>query len=315
MGFLKNFIESINNADFTGKSEEAQEIIDGGDLFKAKLFLLEELNKKPKSVSLLFTMAQLLEEQQEYVEALEYYDQVLAIKHNDIVIYNKARILIYELDEFEDGLKTIKSFDGDDEDENKIQEFKAQALLNLGKFKECEKICKKIMKEYPNISPVIQVYADCCYGQGNFQKSFDLNEKIIKLDPTDISAQNNKADLLIRLEKYDDALKICNDVISQNSGDEDALANKGEVFIKKSKFKDAIILLQNCVSIDSAYHEAWILLAKAQVQQNLIEDAWDSLLVATSLEPELLDTLNDDSFDNIRNHERFQRLISKQSEI
>ena len=310
----KNIVESISNADFMGKSDEAQKIINSGDLHKAKLFLIEELNKKPKSVSLLFTMGLVLEKQEEYSEALEYYDRVLVIKQHDTVIYNKARILIDELDEFKDGLKTIKSFHDDDEIEQKIQELKAKALLNLGKFKECENICKKIMKENPNSVECIQVYADCCYDQENFQKSFELNEKIIELDSTDIEAQNNKADLLIRLKKLDEALKISNDIISQNSSDEQALATKGEILIKKSQFKDAIISLQNSVLIDSTYDDGWILLAKAQAHENLIDDALDSLLIATSLEPELLDELKDNSFDNIRNHERFQRLISKQSE-
>ena len=315
MNNLKKIVEALKNTDFEGKSEEAQKIIDSGDLQKANLFLGRELDKKPKSANLLFTMAGLLEEQGENMVAMDYYDRFLAIKHDDAAIYNKARILIDELDEFEEGLKTIKLFRDDDELEQRIQELKANALLNLEKFKECEKICKKIMKADPNLSSCIQIYAECCYGQGNFQKSFELNEKIIELDSTNIEAQNNKADLLIRLEKYDEALSISDDIISQNSSDEQALANKGEALIKKSQFRDAIISLQNSVSIDSTYDDGWILLAKAQAHENLIDDALDSLLVATSLEPELLGELKDTSFDNIRNHERFQRLLSKHSDI
>ena len=306
--------ERLKNTDFTGKAEEAQKIIDSGDLEKAKLFLGKELDKKPKSTGLLFVMAGLGEELGSPLLAWHYYDRFLAIKHDDAVIYNKARIEINELDEFEMGLKTIKLFRDDKELEQRIQELKADALLNLEKFDECEKICKKIMKEDPNAFDCIRIYADCCYDQENFHKSFELNEKIIEMDSTDTEAQNNKADLLIKLGKYDEALKISNNIISQNSSDEQALATKGEVLIKKSQFDDAIISLQNSVLIDSTYDDGWILLAKAQAHQNLIDDALDSLLIATSLAPELLDELKDNSFDNIRNHERFQRLISKQSE-
>jgi len=310
----KNIAESLKNLDFMGEYENIQEIIDDGDLSKAKLLLLEELDKKPKNPELLFTLGVLLEETEEFHSALEYYDQCLAIKHEDFIIYNKARILIGELDEFEDGLKTIKSFRGDDDWQQRIQELNADALLNLEKFDECEKICKKIMKEDQEALYCIQIYSDCCYKQENFQKSFELNENLLELDSTDLGVQNNKADLLIRLEKYDEALKICDDLLSQNSSDELALANKGDIFIQKSQFKEAIIPLENCVLIDPTYDEAWILLAKAQAHQNLIDDALDSLLVATSLEPESLAELKDNSFDNIRKHVRFQRLITKQSE-
>ncbi|MBT4326929.1 MAG: hypothetical protein HOD60_08470 [Candidatus Nitrosopelagicus sp.] len=316
MGNWENFAKSLKNIDILGKSDDIlKELVYHGDLDKAKLSLLKELDKKPKSAGLLFAMGYLLFRKEEYYSALEYYDKYLDIKHHDSVIYNKAEILIEFLDDAEEGLKTIKLFRGTNELEQQIQELKAIALLNLKKFNECEKICIEIIEKYPSALDCIRTYADCCYEQENFQKSFDLNEKIIELDFTDIDAQNNKVDLLIKLGKYDDALKICNDMISQNSADEQALANKGEIFIKKSQFEDAIILLQNSVSIDSTYDEAWILLAKAQAHQNLIDDALDSLLVAMSLEPELIDSLKDDTFDNIRNHKRFQRLISKYSDI
>jgi len=314
MDKLKNFVESLKNADVLGRSDEIlNELAQHDDHDKAKLSLLKELEKKPKSANMLFAMGFLLFKKEEYSTALEYYDRFLDIKHDDTVINNKAEILIEYLHDPEEGLKTIESFRGGGELDQTIQELKAVALLDLEKFSECEKICMKIIKDNSSALGCIRTYADCCYEQEHFQKSFDLNEKILEQDSTNIDAQNNKADLLIRLGKYDEALKISNDLISQNSSDELALANKGEALIKKSQFNDAIIILQNSISIDSTYDEAWILLAKAQAHQNLEEDALDSLLVATSLEPELLDELKDNSFDNIRNHERFQRLISKQS--
>jgi len=318
MDKLKKFAESLKNADVLGRSESIlDEMHQKGDLSKAKLSLLKELKKKPKSANILFAMGYLLNENEEYYSALEYYDKCLDIKHDDKVIYNKSEILIQSLNDYEEGLKTIELFrGGDEEEETGIQEFKVKALLNLNKFSECEKICIENIEKNPSALGFIETYADCCYEQENFQKSFDLNETILEQDPTDIDAQNNKADLLIRLEKYDDALKICDDMISQNSSDVQALANKGEIFIKKSQFKEARILLQNCVHIDPTYHEAWILLAKAQVLSNAIDDTLDSLMVAMSLgAPKLLDKVKEKSFDNIRNDKRFQRIISKYSEI
>ena len=315
MNKWEKFADSLKNSDWMGKSDSIlEELTMHDNKDKAKLSLLNELEKKPKSANLLFAMGYLLFHKEEYRSALEYYDKFLDIKHDDTVIYNKAEILIEFSNDDEEGLKTIELFRGSSEFKQQIQELKAKALLHLEKFSECKKICVDVIEKDSSALDCIRTYADCCYEQENFQKSFDLNETILEMDSTDVDAKNNKVDLLIKLERYDDSLKICNDMISQNSSDEQALANKGEIFVKKSQFKDAIISLQNCVSLDSTYDEAWILLAKAQAQQNLIEDALDSLLVATSLEPELLDELKDDSFDNIRNHVRFQRLISKQSE-
>jgi len=317
MDKLKKFVESLKNADVLGRSDEIlDELLQHNDQDKAKLSLLKELEKKPKSANMLFAMGYLLFKKEDYYSALRYYDKCLDIKHNDTAIYNKAEILIQFTNDAEGGLKTIESFRGDGVLEQGIQELKAKALLNLEKFSECEKICIENIKKYPSALDFIRTYADCCYEQENFQKSFDLNETILEQDSTDIDAKNNKADLLIRLGKYDDALKICDDMISQNSSDVQALANKGEIFIKKSQFEEAEILLSNCVNIDCTYDEAWLLLAKAQVQCNSIDDALDSLMVAMSFgSPKLLDEVKDISFDNIRNDKRFQRIISKFSEL
>ena len=67
MSSWKNFVESLKNSDLMNRNQEAQAMIETGNLQKARLFLLEELEKKPKSQSLLFTMAGLLEEQEEYL--------------------------------------------------------------------------------------------------------------------------------------------------------------------------------------------------------------------------------------------------------
>jgi tetratricopeptide (TPR) repeat protein len=317
MNRWKEFVDSLKNADVMGRSEFIlDELALHDDHDKAKLSLLKELEKKPKSANMLFAMGYLLTRKQDYYSALRYYDKCIDIKHNDTAIYNKAEILIQFINDAEGGLKTIESFRGDGELEQGIQELKAKALLNLENFSECEKICIENLEKYPSTFTFIRIYADCCYEQENFQKSFDLNETILEQDSTDIDAKNNKADLLIRLEKYDDALKICDDMISQNSSDVQALANKGEIFIKKSQFKEARILLENCVNIDPTYHEAWLLLAKAQTLCNSIDDALDSLMVAMSFgTPKLLDKVKENSFDNIRNDKRFQRIISKYSEI
>ena len=317
MNKWEKFVDSLKNADILGKSEYVLEDLIANDaLDDAKLTLLKALDKKPKSANLLFAMGYLLSKKLDFYSAVRYYDKSLDIKHQDTVIYNKAKILIQSIHDIEGGLKTIESFRGDYKFKQRIYELKAKALLYVEKFRECEQVCIENMEKYPSTFNFIRIYADCCYEQENFQKSFDLNETILEQDSTDIDAKNNKADLLIRLEKYDDALKICDDMISQNSSDVQALANKGEIFIKKSQIKEAEILFQNCVNIDPTYHEAWLLLAKGQVLSNSIDDALDSLMVAMSLgAPKLLDQVKEKSFDNIRNDKRFQRIISKYSEI
>ena len=316
MGSWRNFVESFKNADMTGKHEEAIEMMDNGDIGGAKLLLLEELEQKPKSFNLLFTMGFLLYEQEEFHNALEFYDRCLAVKPNEFgAVLNKARILIDELDEFQDGLNTLEliTIDSGDRDEA-WQELKAGALLGLERFAECEEQCEKILKLDNKSLYALMIYADSCYEQENWQKAFELTEKILEIDSTDLDAKNDKADLLNLLGRPDESLSITENLISANSGDDQAWATKGESQMIKGEFDKAITSLENSTLIDPTFEGSWFSLSKAYSHENRVDDALDSLLVATSLEPDFLDELDESYFDNIRENPRFRKLKEKQSE-
>ena len=316
MGSWRNFTESIKNADMTGKHEEAHNLMDDGDFSGAKLLLLEELERKPKSINLLFTMGFLLYQQEEFHTALECYDRCLAIKPDEPgVVLNKARILIDELDEFHEGLNTLEliTIDSGNRDES-WQELMAGALLGLERFAECEEQCEKILKLDNKSIYALMTYADSCYEQENWQKAFDLNEKILELDSTDLDVKNLQADLLNLLGRPDESLRITDSLISANGGDEQAWATKGESQMIKGEFDKAITSLENSTLIDPTFEVSWFSLSKAYSHENRVDDALDSLLVATSLEPDFLDELDESYFDNIRENPRFGKLKEKQSE-
>lgn len=322
----KRISDSIKNADMLGKHEEALRIItEEGDVQKAKLFLSERLLEKPKSVSLLFTMGRVLEEFEEWHSAVEYYDKVLEIKSDDeSTILNKARVLIDELEEYQEGLDTLDiiwDFEEEDEedelseDDAPFYELRASALLGLERFDECEKLCNEILDKKPDNMYALSIYADSCYERKDYVKAAMMTEKILGIDPIDLEALGNKADILNKLDQTEPSLEITENIISKNSKDEVAWATKGDSEIRKREFEKAIRSLQNATLLDSTFDEAWFLLAKAHSHENHIDDALDCLVVATSLENEFLEELDDSHFDNIRDNPRFERLLSKQKHL
>ena len=80
-----------------------------------------------------------------------------------------------------------------------------------------------------------------------------------------------------------------------------------------SDYENAINSLQTAIQIDSAFAEVWFHLARAYAYANNEDDALDSLVVSTSLDFGH-NQLEDSSFDNIKNHSRFQKLVSKQKD-
>jgi len=313
MGIWKKIAESIKDAG--DDWEEVQDLLDEGDIVNALVLVNEKLKEKPQSVGFLFAKGLVLEEFEYYRDALECYDMVLSIRpdHEDAII-NKFGILFSQLDEFQAGLDAFELLPEDLKNENEFQSLKAAALLGLKKFKECEVICKKIMKFDRRNVDNLQCYADSCHGREDFEKSLELTNKILEIIPMDVETQNNKADLLNHLGKSEESLKISESMISRNSMDDQAWANKGESLIDMSEYEKAVNSLQTAVQIDSTFAEAWFYLAKAYAHVNNEDDALDSLVVSTSLDSGMLDWLEDSSFDNIKNHPRFQKLVSKQKD-
>jgi len=313
MGIWKKIADTIEDAQ--GDREEVQNLLDDGDMVEALVLVNEKLKEKPQSAGLLFAKGLVLEEFGYYHDALECYDMVLSIRpdHEDATI-NKISILIDELHEFQAGLDALELLPKALHNENAFQSVKADALLGLKKFKECEVICEEILKDDRRDAATLECYADSCHGREDFEKSLELTNKILEIIPMDIETQNNKADLLNHLGRSEEALKISESMISQNSMDADAWANKGESLIDMSEYEKAVNSLQTAVEIDSTFAEAWFYLAKAYAHVNNEDDALDSLVVSTSLDSEILDWLEDSSFDNIKNHPRFQKLVSKQKD-
>ena len=312
MGIWKKIAESIKDAG--DDWEEVQDLLDEGDMVEALVLVNEKLKEKPQSVGFLFAKGLVLEEFGYYHDALECYDMVLSIRpdHEDATI-NKISILIDQLDEFQAGLDALELLPEALHQENAFQLNKAIALLGLGKFKECEVICEEILKDDRREATTLDCYADSCYERKDYEKSLELTNKILEIIPMDIETQNNKADLLNHLGRSEESLKISESIISRNSMNEEAWANKGISLIKMSDYENAINSLQTAIQIDSAFAEVWFHLARAYAYANNEDDALDSLVVSTSLEYGH-NQLEDSSFDNIKNHSRLQKLVSKQKD-
>jgi len=315
MGRWEKFVESIKNADVMGDSQDAVDLVDDGDLEKALLYVNEKLKAKPKSAGLLFTKGTILDDMERPYEALECYDKVLEINPDDEnAIYNKVVIQISATDKIQEGLNTLKLLPKERQNETSFLRIKADALVELEKFKESEKICEEILKKEPDDTFTLMIYTNSCYARKNYERALELTNKILEVDPTDVATLGNKADLFNRLGRSEESLKITESLISRNSMDDLAWANKGTALLLRSEYEKSISSLQTAVKIDPAFAEAWFDLAKAYACVNNEDDALDSLIVATSIDSDYLNELEDSYFDNIKNHPRFQKLVSKQKD-
>jgi len=98
-----------------------------------------------------------------------------------------------------------------------------------------------------------------------------------------------------------------------DSEDDVALSNKGESLYELGKITEGFEFILKALEIDSTDDNTWYQKARILVSMNRNDDAIDSLIVSTSINPEQIDSIKkDDSFSNIKNEPRFQKLLGNQ---
>lgn len=66
-----------------------------------------------------------------------------------------------------------------------------------------------------------------------YEEAIDAFEKAIELNPNNIMAWRDKADVLFFLERYEEALKAYDEVLKLDPSDENAAGNKKAIVYKK----------------------------------------------------------------------------------
>lgn len=223
--------------------------------------------------------------------------------------------------------------------------YRAIALGKVGKIEEAIEEWKKYLAWDKKDSSAWNNLGEEYTVLEKYDEALDCYDKAITLEPDVELFWTNKVDVYLHLENDEEYEKCVNKALEINPESTLALSLKTGVFWNHNQNNEAVRNEEKIVELEpddwtnwnalgTAYHTAgnnvkaldcferaikldstedllWYNKACVLSEDNREEEALDSLLVAISLNPEILiDMRGDNDFKNIKNTERFKKFLS-----
>ena len=215
----------------------------------------------------LFEMGEIYFDEEEYEDAIKYFDLSLKILPNPDVL-----------------------------------EYKAYALAELKKYKKALKTIDKAIKMTPDDDTLWASKGNIYIMQRMYKQALKCYDKAIELDSEDIDYYIYKSKTYIELEDYENAEKML-DIAEKIDGENpELLCEKGKYLLLQEKPEEALIYYDKCLSIDDEYEEALLFKALDCSVLDMEEEADKCIEKLAEINPLLLyslDQLFEDSDDSI----------------
>jgi len=94
------------------------------------------------------------------------------------------------------------------------------------------------------------------YFQGNAKKSIELYDRVLKKNPSKMTALNNKGVALDSIGNYDEAVEYFNKALSSVPENVHVLCNKGIALYKNEKYDEALVCFDSSLKLEPTYANA-----------------------------------------------------------
>jgi tetratricopeptide (TPR) repeat protein len=122
---------------------------------------------------------------------------------------------------------------------------------------------------------------------GHITVAHNLYQRIIELDPTNVSAHNNSGALFLRIGDHDKAARCFNQILQIDSENVAAYTNLGLIFLSQKKLDEAIVVLEKALELDSTCVEAHINLGNVYLDKEQLDKALEHYQKGIELSPNL----------------------------
>ncbi|MEZ2226256.1 MAG: tetratricopeptide repeat protein [Microcoleus sp.] len=145
-----------------------------------------------------------------------------------------------------------------------------------------------------------------------YQDAIACYEQAIQAKPDYADAWNNRGVAFSKIQEYEQAVISYNQALQIKNDYTDAWNNRGVALSKLQKYEAAIDSYDNAAKIRPDFYRIWYNKARCYALQGQTELATENLKRALNLNPNLCKQLakNEPDFENIREYEVFQQLIS-----
>ncbi len=146
-------------------------------------------------------------------------------------------------------------------------------LFSNGKYKEAEKITKRLTKNFPGHSFGWKALAAIYCQTGSISKALIPNQQAVNLSPNDAEAHSNLGNIFKELGRFKEAETSCRKALEIKPNLSEAYNNLGIVLQEFGKLNEATINFRKAIEIKPNFVEAYINLGNSLKDQGKIEDA------------------------------------------
>ena len=201
---------------------------------------LKEAKKiQPDEVLIDFALGEQCYAQGSYLEAIEYFENVLK-EHEELA-----------------GVSITQRI--------------AEAYSSLGKFEEALPYYDRSLQQKTELHTLFQ-YGFTAYQAGHYKTAIDQLTKVKNLDHEYHSLYLYLASSYEQLEELEEAYQVIKDGIRQDEYNKELYLKAGKLALKLHRQDQAIAYLQEAIAIDPGYLEAGITLSKYFVAEEMFEE-------------------------------------------
>jgi protein O-GlcNAc transferase len=132
----------------------------------------------------------------------------------------------------------------------------AMAAHHAGKFDEAESLYRRVLNVDEKQFSVLQLLGILHAQRGNYPEAERHLHAALALNPNDAGAQFNYGNLLLGLQRFDEAFAVFGKALELNPALAEAQLNRGSILMSRKRFEEAIACFDAAIRINRNYAEA-----------------------------------------------------------
>lgn len=222
----------------------------------------------------------------QYENAIEAYDNSLAIDPHNAATWTNRGHTLYKLGRYEEAIESYNKALEINPWKTSTLYFKGNALRRLGRFEEAIEIYDKVLEIDPE-NPSALYYKGYALRQlERYEQAIEAFDKALEIDPDYLNAWLEKGYILKILERYKEAIDCYDEVLELDPEHGNTWYDKGYALIKLRRYPEALESFNKTLEIDPENVNAWNNKALILTQLRRDEEAIECYNKALDIDPE-----------------------------
>jgi len=257
-----------------------------GELEEAIEAYNQALALKPDYAEAYNNMGNALKKQGKSIEAIEAYKKALALKPNYAEAYNNMGTVLQEQGELEEAIDAYKKALALKPDYAEAYYNMGNTLQEQGKLEEAMEALNKALSLKPNYAEAYNNMGTALQEQGELEEAIEAYKKALALKPDFAKAYYNMGTVLQEQGKLEEAIEVYKKALSLKPDYAEAYNNMGIALQEQGKLEEAIEVYKKALSLKPDYAEAYNNMGNALKDQGKLEEAIEAYKDALSLKPD-----------------------------